>query len=203
MNKKRLILINLILIAMFNILPAEKLPLKETTQVATITTEITTEPLVSSRSGKREKAKENPVATTYSEELYEMVKGFESFRAEAYKNEGEEYWTIGYGHYGADVKEGQTITEEQAERLLRADLNGICEFILKQDKGFNQNQLDALCSFGMNLGAGNVRKLIKGRTKEEIPEHMLYYTKSGSEIYRQGLLNRREKEKELYEKEIN
>ena len=32
---------------------------------------------------------------------------------------GEKYMTIGFGHYGADVKEDQTITEERAEWLLR------------------------------------------------------------------------------------
>ena len=30
--------------------------------------------------------------------------------------------TIGYGHTGPDVSKGQTITEERAEQLLRADI---------------------------------------------------------------------------------
>ena len=41
----------------------------------------------------------------------------------AYKPvDSEEYFTIGYGHYGADVEEGMVITEERAEELLHEDV---------------------------------------------------------------------------------
>ena len=40
----------------------------------------------------------------------------------AEKKFGEEFYTIGHGHYGADVKEGQTITAKEADALLRKDL---------------------------------------------------------------------------------
>ena len=38
------------------------------------------------------------------------------------KKFGEKFYTIGHGHYGADVKEGQTITAKEADALLRKDL---------------------------------------------------------------------------------
>ena len=40
----------------------------------------------------------------------------------AEKKFGEEFYTIGHGHYGADVKEGDTITKKEAEELLRKDV---------------------------------------------------------------------------------
>ena len=35
---------------------------------------------------------------------------------------GEDYYTIGYGHYGSEVGANQTITEAEAETLLRSDM---------------------------------------------------------------------------------
>ena len=42
-----------------------------------------------------------------------LIKRFEGCRLKAYKPvPTEKYWTIGWGHYGPDVREGQTITVE-------------------------------------------------------------------------------------------
>jgi|TARA_R100000789_G_C2896070_1_gene118953 GH24 family phage-related lysozyme (muramidase) len=46
----------------------------------------------------------------------------EGFRGEAYQLPGEAEWTIGYGHYGSDVREGDTITEVEAKILLGEDV---------------------------------------------------------------------------------
>lgn len=40
----------------------------------------------------------------------------------AYKLEGEEYYTIGFGHYGSDVTKDMEITVERAEELLEEDI---------------------------------------------------------------------------------
>jgi lysozyme len=50
----------------------------------------------------------------------------------SYKVDGakEEYFTIGYGHYGKDVKEGQKITAKQAEELLKKDLKNVSSMVL-------------------------------------------------------------------------
>ena len=50
-----------------------------------------------------------------------LIKDYEGCRLTAYKPvPNETYWTIGWGHYGPDVKPGQTITLEEAEATLSA-----------------------------------------------------------------------------------
>ena len=52
-----------------------------------------------------------------------LIKQFEGVRLTAYKAIPEEpYYTIGYGHYGADVYQGMTITQTQADAYLKTDL---------------------------------------------------------------------------------
>ena len=51
-----------------------------------------------------------------------LIKQFEGCRLTAYKPVStEKYWTIGWGHYGPEVEEGQTITQAEADQLLLAD----------------------------------------------------------------------------------
>ena len=130
----------------------------------------------------------------------ELIKCFESFSPKACKClASEKYYTIGYGHYGADVKENQTITKEQAEELLQKDLEKFEQKVNKYNNvyNFNQNQFDALVSFCYNVG--NIDQLTaKGtRTIKEISEKILAYNKSGGKVIN-GLTNRRKKEQELF-----
>ena len=130
----------------------------------------------------------------------ELIKCFESFSAKACKClSTEKYYTIGYGHYGVDVKENQTITKEQAEELLQKDLEKFEQKVNKYNNvyNFNQNQFDALVSFCYNVG--NIDQLTaKGtRTIKEISEKILAYNKSGGKVIN-GLINRRKKEQELF-----
>ena len=130
----------------------------------------------------------------------ELIKCFESFSSKACKCLAtEKYYTIGYGHYGVDVKENQTITKEQAEELLQKDLEKFEEKVNKYNNvyNFNQNQFDALVSFCYNVG--NIDQLTaKGtRTIKEISEKILAYNKSGGKVIN-GLTNRRKKEQELF-----
>lgn len=130
----------------------------------------------------------------------ELIKCFESFSPKACKClPTEKYYTIGYGHYGADVKEGQTITKEEAEKLLQTDLEKFEQKVNKYNNvyNFNQNQFDALVSFCYNVG--NIDQLTaKGtRSIKEISEKILAYNKSGGKVIK-GLTNRRKKEQELF-----
>ena len=142
--------------------------------------------------------------TEISQNGINLIKQCEGFKPEAYKLEGEKYYTIGYGHHGSDVKPNQTITKEQAEELLKEDLKGITKQVLDYCEylDLNQNQLDSLVSFTYNCGFGNLKKLTgyQSRDKEEISQKILNYTKSGSEVNRNGLQKRRNAEKELFEK---
>ena len=70
--------------------------------------------------------------------LEERLVELEGFEAEAYKpDEAEEYYTIGYGHYGADVKKGTILTEEEARNLLRKDIKKRMPKIKKTIKNFD------------------------------------------------------------------
>lgn len=220
MKKIKLLFINLILLSMLQILPEPSFETKNITLVTkndisitefeeniTEETEKITDDqvLVSSRGAKRERneeATEYVRPTIYSEELYEYIKAKESYKPEAYILEGEKYYTIGYGHHGEDVSAGQVISEEEAERLLRADLKGTSDFILKYCDYFDitQNQLDALTSFAYNGGVGFISQITAHKTRgpEEIAEHFTAYTKSSSESYRKGLLIRRTEEKNIF-----
>lgn len=129
----------------------------------------------------------------------DLIKSFEGLSLTAIRLMGEEYYTIGYGHYGKEVKAGQKITKEEAETLLKADLEKFEEWVNTiPNFELNQNQFDALVSFTYNLGPGNLQRLCKGRTADEIPNHMTAYVNSGSDIFREGLLRRRVAERELY-----
>ncbi|EAU9554939.1 hypothetical protein EOK02_19135 [Salmonella enterica] len=81
---------------------------------------------------------------------------FEQFRGTAYKaNKNEKYWTIGFGHYGADVKEGQKITEGQALILLNKDMAAAVKAVdAVAHPSLNQSQFDAVVDLVFNAGPG-------------------------------------------------
>ena len=58
-----------------------------------------------------------------------LIKSFEGLRLRAYKPVStEKYYTIGYGHYGADVTANMVITETQAIEYLKKDLEKFEDF---------------------------------------------------------------------------
>lgn len=79
---------------------------------------------------------------------------WEQLKTKAYRaTPNEKYLTIGYGHYGADVKPGDTITEEGAINLLNndmADAVKLADTIASYK--FNQAQFDAICDLIFNVG---------------------------------------------------
>ena len=133
-----------------------------------------------------------------------LIKQFEGCRLTAYKTVStEKYWTIGYGHYGADVKQGQTITQTQADNYLRNDCDSAEKAVnsYMNKYNWNQNQFDALVSFTFNCGSGNLKTLLNNgqRTIAEISAKITAYNKSGGKVL-QGLIKRRAAEKELFDK---
>ena len=131
-----------------------------------------------------------------------LIKSFEGFSRVACKAlSSERYLTIGYGHYGKDVKPNQTITEAEAVKLLVKDLSGFVTKVNKYNRkyGFTQNEFDALVSFCYNVG--NIDGLTKNgtRTKAQIADKFLAYSYSGGKFIK-GLYNRRVKERNLYNK---
>ena len=133
----------------------------------------------------------------------ELIKKFEGCRLTAYKCfSHEKYYTIGYGHYGADVKEGQTITQQQAVELLKKDVAKFEKAVnkIQQVKGL-QNAFDALVSFTYNCGEGNLKTLCDGRDLHTIADKILLYNKSGG-VKITGLVKRRTEERALLMKDL-
>ena len=131
-----------------------------------------------------------------------LIKSFEGFSRVACKAiPSEKYLTIGYGHYGKDVKPNETITEAEAVKLLVKDLRGFVAKVNKYNRkyGFTQNEFDALVSFCYNVG--NIDGLTKNgtRTKAQIADKFLAYSYSGGKFIK-GLYNRRVKERNLFNK---
>ena len=81
---------------------------------------------------------------------------FEQFRGTAYRaTPAEKYLTIGYGHYGSDVKEGQKITEGQALILLNRDMaSAVKDVDAVAHPSLTQAQFDAVVDLVFNAGAG-------------------------------------------------
>ena len=139
-----------------------------------------------------------------SQKGIDLIKEFEGCRLEAYKCVAGK-WTIGYGHT-ANVKQGDRITEQEAENLLRDDLASFEKLVNNKSyvpQSINQNQFDALVSFAFNLGGRNLKELCTAnyppnqKTTNHIAQEITLYNKAGGKKV-QGLVNRREKEKKLF-----
>lgn len=108
--------------------------------------------------------------------------------------------TVGYGHTG-NVK--GTITEAEAEALLKADLLKFEEAVLKHVRvPLKQHQFDALVSFVYNVGTGAfanstlVKLLNQGKYKEAADQFPRWNKSNGKVL--PGLVTRRAKERELF-----
>jgi len=131
----------------------------------------------------------------------DLIKRFEGCRLTAYKCPAG-IWTIGYGHTG-NVQKGQKITQEEADRLLKADLIVHCNNVSRLVRvPLNQNQFDALVSFEYNVGYGNfakstLLKLINQKKYDEAAEQFKLW-KYARGVVLAGLVRRRAAEKALF-----
>jgi len=89
--------------------------------------------------------------------LIEKLKEFEGFRRDAYRDAAG-VLTIGYGHTGRDVREGDRITTYGAEQLLLIDLKEHEAAVRQLHVARSQGQFDALVSFSFNLGVGRLQR---------------------------------------------
>jgi len=128
----------------------------------------------------------------------------EGYELKAYKADpSEKYYTIGYGHYGADVKCGMKITKAQAEDYLTQDLKAFEDGVNSAVKvPLKQNQFDALVIFSYNVGIGAFKKstLLKLVNKGDFDgaaEQFLIWNKVGGK-FNQGLMNRRLRTRQLF-----
>ncbi len=137
-----------------------------------------------------------------SQEGLSLIKKFEGCELEAYKCAAG-VWTIGYGSTKG-VKEGNTITQEEADKLLLDEMEeyeGYINDMVNVD--LKQNEFDALVSWVYNLGSSNLSSstlLQKLNTKEwdDVPNQIKRWNKAGGKVL-QGLIRRREAEALLFE----
>ena len=97
----------------------------------------------------------------------DIIREEEGLEYEAYKPDPtEEHHTIGYGHYGPDVKEGMTVTLEEAENYLDNDIRIRLNEINRAIPKFNSFSQDLQTSLFSEYYRGsipqspNTRKLI-------------------------------------------
>lgn len=134
-----------------------------------------------------------------------LIKQYEGCRLAAYRCAAG-VWTIGYGHT-AGVHSGMTITQARADAYLQQDIAKFAGYVnnpayVPITTNLNQNQFDALVSFAFNLGAGNLRKLCKGRTAAQIALAMPSYNKAAGKVLA-GLTRRRKAEQALFNKAVS
>lgn len=129
-----------------------------------------------------------------------MIKEFEGYKLKPYKLPGEQYYTVGYGHYGSDVNPNKKYTKKEVDALLISDLAKFEIGVLRYDKlyHFNVNEVDALVSFAYNVGSIDGLMAKGSRTRAEIAYFMRKYVKGSDGKVLEGLVKRREKERALF-----
>lgn len=141
-----------------------------------------------------------------------FIKHFEGFSSTIY-HDSVGVPTVGYGHTenvhpGAVWVKGQhtpgRLTEAEATTLLHNDLNlHYAPAIRAIGVKLDQNQFDALTSFVYNVGVGgvgtgtHVGKDLRDKEYRGAANSLLEWSRAGGKVL-QGLLNRREAERQLF-----
>lgn len=131
----------------------------------------------------------------------DFIKQHEGCKLKAYKDGGGT-WTIGYGST-RNVKEGDVITESQAEAFLRRDLaifQAGVEIMVKVP--INDNEFNSLVDFVYNLGlhslgTSTLLRLLNQDNKASAAKEFLKWDRIGARVV-EGLLQRRKDEMELF-----
>ena len=133
-----------------------------------------------------------------------LVKQFEGCKLKAYRCPAG-VCTIGYGHTSAagapKVVDGMTITQAQAEDILKRDIVKYEVAVMDLVKvKLSQNQFDVLVDFAYNAGVGSLKsstmlKKINSGNLDMVPAELMKWTKGGPEKKTlPGLVRRRQAE---------
>ena len=142
---------------------------------------------------------------TPSDGCYNLIKHFEGCSLEAYADPatGAEPWTIGYGHTGPEVHPGMTITQDEADALLREDAEKVAKQIAPMvHVPLSQEEFDALVCFVFNVGIGNfakstLLKKLNAGDYEGAADELPKWNKAAGKVMA-GLTRRRNAERELF-----
>ena len=141
----------------------------------------------------------------YSKNGLHLTENFEGLRLTAYPDPAThgDPWTIGYGHTGAEVHQGMTITQEQAEEFLMQDVQKAVQTVnSKVHTDLTQNEFESLVDFVFNCGAGNfagstlLRKINAGDMEGAALEFQKWDKAAGHVMA--GLVRRRQAETDLF-----
>ncbi len=137
----------------------------------------------------------------------DLIKEFEGFRAEAYKD-AVGVWTIGYGTtdragVGIVPHPGMVISKDEAEFYLQKAVQKFASQIApKITAPINENEFGAFVSLAYNIGPGafarssSLRHFNAG-DKGRAAANILLWNKAGGKVLR-GLVRRREAERVLF-----
>ena len=137
----------------------------------------------------------------------ELIKYFEGLRLTGYIDPVG-IPTIGYGHTGPEVKVGETISEAEADQILRTDLEKFATGARNRIAvTVSNNAFAALVSFAFNTGLGNfgsstlLKKLNAGDAKGASKEFLRWVkgTINGKKVTLPGLVRRRKAERKLFD----
>lgn len=137
-----------------------------------------------------------------SQKGIDLIKNFEGLELKSYKD-SVGVLTIGYGSTGQHVSPDMIITKEQAEQLLKKDLErfekGVSDLVKVE---LNQSQFDALVSFSFNLGLGNLKsstllKKLNASDYKGAADEILRWNRAGGKVLN-GLTRRRIAERDLF-----
>ena len=139
--------------------------------------------------------------------LDSLLKKFEGCKLKAYRCPAG-ILTIGYGHTSAagapEVAEGMTITQDEAESILKNDLVKYEQPVASMVKvDLQPNQFDVLVDFAYNAGVGALKtstllKKVNAGDFDAVPDELMKWTKGkipgkGMQVL-PGLLRRRQAE---------
>lgn len=160
------------------------------------------------KAAAKARAKVAPIKGVSSKGLG-LIKRAEGLRLVAYKPvASERFWTIGYGHYGSDVRKGQRITPAQADAFLKRDVAWAVAATVAAFKRYGikptRGEFDATVSFVFNSGAGvldperSFGGALKRRNLKAAADSLRLYVHDAGGRKLQGLVDRREAERKLF-----
>jgi len=140
----------------------------------------------------------------------DLIEQWEGLENDAYPDPatGGEPYTIGIGHTSAagdpEVYPGLYVSDEEAHAIFARDVEQYEAAVQKGCPGpTTQHQFNAMVSLCYNIGPGNfdgssVERYHNEQNYPEAAESFLLWNKANGQVM-QGLINRRESEKEHYE----
>jgi lysozyme len=138
----------------------------------------------------------------------DLIKQFEGCKLKAYKCPAG-LWTISWGltFYpdGTKVKEGDVITQQEAEDYFNAIVDDFAKGVnVLVKSNVTANNFSAIVSFAFNVGMGNfrrstlLRKVNANPKDPSIRTEFMKWTRANNVVLK-GLVRRREAEAKLYE----